>query len=95
MIVPDEVLFSVLIRAHGAAAGGPPWGDISSLLGRMKHTWGLPPSTVTYNTLLEICAATNDYERGCQARGGVRCSAACAMNAALTRGALARRVLRS
>jgi pentatricopeptide repeat protein len=65
LIVPDEVLFSVLIRAHGAAAA-PPWGDISSLLGRMKHTWGISPSTVTYNALLEICAATNDYERGCQ-----------------------------
>jgi hypothetical protein len=34
----------------------------------MKHTWGITPGTVTYNALLEICAATNDYERGCQAR---------------------------
>lgn len=67
MVVPDEVLFSVLIRAHGSAAA-PPWGDISALLGRMKHTWGITPGTVTYNALLEICAATNDYERGCQAR---------------------------
>lgn len=67
-VVPDEVLFSVLIRAHGAAAQ-PPWGDISALLGRMKHTWGIAPSNVTYSALLEICAATNDYERGCQARG--------------------------
>ena len=92
MIQPDEVLFSVLIRAHGAAAGGPPWGDISSLLGRMKHTWGLPPSTVTYNTLLEICAATNDYERGCQARGGVQRSAACAMETCVADVARARRV---
>jgi hypothetical protein len=67
VIVPDEVLFSVLIRAHGAGAA-PKWGDISALLGRMKHTWGIAPGTVTYNALLETCAATNDYERGCQAR---------------------------
>ena len=66
-VVPDEVLFSVLIRAYGAAPQ-PPWGDISALLGRMKHTWGISPSTVTYAALLEICAATNDYERGCQVR---------------------------
>ena len=70
-VVPDEVLFSVLIRAHGAAAQ-PPWGDISALLGRMKHTWGIAPGNVTYSALLEICAATNDYERGCQARERAR-----------------------
>ena len=70
-VVPDEVLFSVLIRAHGAAAQ-PPWGDISALLGRMKHTWGIAPGNVTYSALLEICAATNDYERGCQARALLR-----------------------
>ncbi len=74
VIVPDEVLFSVLIRAHGAGSA-PKWGDISALLGRMKHTWGIAPGTVTYNALLETCAATNDYERGCQARGSARCVA--------------------
>ena len=82
-VVPDEVLFSVLIRAYGAAPQ-PPWGDISALLGRMKHTWGIKPSTVTYSALLEICAATNDYERGCQVRGrGER--AARLLGAGLTR----------
>ena len=63
--MPDEVLFSVLIRAHGAASSPPPWGEISALLGRMKHTWGVAPGATTYNALLELCAASNDYERGC------------------------------
>lgn len=66
MVVPDELLFCALLRALGGAKE-PPWGEISGLLGKMKHTWAIPPSTLTYNALLEICATTNDYERGCQA----------------------------
>ncbi len=82
----------MLIRAHGAASS-PAWGEISSLLGRMKHTWGIPPSTTTYNALLEICAVTNDYERGCEVRSGAseqRCSdsAHCAFSDVRVRSAL-------
>jgi pentatricopeptide repeat protein len=65
VVVPDELLFSVLLRAHGAKSP-PPWADISKLLGQMKHTFGIAPSTITYNVLLEVCAITNDYDRGCQ-----------------------------
>jgi pentatricopeptide repeat protein len=65
VVVPDELLFTVLLRAHGAKSPVQ-WGDVSALLGTMKHTWGISPSTLTYNVLLEVCAATNDYDRGCQ-----------------------------
>jgi pentatricopeptide repeat protein len=65
LLVPDELVFTVLLRAHGAQSP-PGWAEISSLLGAMKHTWGIPPSQLTYNALLEACAGENDYERGCQ-----------------------------
>ena len=32
----------------------------------MKHTFGVSPTAITYNVLLEVCAVTNDYDRGCQ-----------------------------
>jgi pentatricopeptide repeat protein len=65
VIVPDELLVSVLIRAHGSK-DPPAWTEISRLLGSMKNVWSLPPRNVTYNVLLELCARTNDYDRGCQ-----------------------------
>ena len=65
VVVPDELLFSVLLRAHGAKSP-PLWSDMSKLLGQMKHTFGVSPTAITYNVLLEVCAVTNDYDRGCQ-----------------------------
>ena len=135
--MPDELLFAVLLRAYGKR-DPPPWGEVSSLLSKMRNTYGIQPKLVTcaaprappsrcaaplphrgcltscyaeasrhphllpaapslpsafrrairskhcttarpnaaflpsltprYNTLLEICANNNDYDRGCQAR---------------------------
>jgi len=45
-VQPDELMFSLLLRAHGGGAE-PKWTDISALLGLMKHTWGIAPSAIT------------------------------------------------
>ena len=64
-VMPDELLFSVLLRAYGGREP-PAWGEVSSLLSKMRNTYGIPPQVTTYNTLLQICADNNDYDRGIQ-----------------------------
>lgn len=61
----DELLFSVLLRAYGKRDPAN-WGEISSLLAKMRNAYGIKPGLTTYNTLLEVCANSNDYDRGCQ-----------------------------
>lgn len=70
-VVPDEMLFVVLLRALGDKEPVS-WTEMSVLLGKMKQTWRITPTALTYNSLLEVCARTNDYERGCQARAAGR-----------------------
>eukprot|EP00466_Bigelowiella_natans_P004924 jgi/Bigna1/81109/fgenesh1_pg.77_\ len=59
---PDEVTFKILVDGYGKIEP-PDWGKISRLLNLMELTYEIPPSTMTYNGLLSICARTKDYER--------------------------------
>lgn len=60
---PDDITFSILLKGFGSCAP-PRWVAISSLLSTMEQKYKLQPSTAVYNCLLEICARTNDEERG-------------------------------
>eukprot|EP00873_Tetraselmis_striata_P039787 jgi/Tetstr1/460051/TSEL_005371.t1 len=63
MITPDAVSFVVLIRGYGSE-NPPRWGSIAGLLSVMTRDHQLPVTTEAYNAMLEICARTNDTERG-------------------------------
>lgn len=59
---PDEVTFAVLLRGYGGKSP-PQWGAIDSTLTRMRSTFGMEPSAVAYNALLEVCVRTEDTDR--------------------------------
>jgi pentatricopeptide repeat protein len=63
LLSPDEVAFMVLIRGYGEQYP-PQWTQIASTLSVMEHTYGVEPTVLTFNTLLEICSKSNDEERG-------------------------------
>lgn len=63
LLQPDEVAFMVLIRGYGDEYP-PRWTNIATVLSTMEHSYGITPTVLTFNTLLEICSKTNDEERG-------------------------------
>mmetsp|Transcript_1641 Transcript_1641/g.5481 ORF Transcript_1641/g.5481 Transcript_1641/m.5481 type:complete len:226 (-) Transcript_1641:50-727(-) len=63
LLSPDEVAFMVLVRGYGDQYP-PQWTQIASTLSVMEHTYGVEPTVLTFNTLLEICSKSNDEERG-------------------------------
>lgn len=63
LLKPDEVAFMVLIRGYGDEYP-PRWTNIATILSTMEHTYGIIPTVLTFNTLLEICSKTNDEDRG-------------------------------
>lgn len=63
LLVPDEVAFMVLIRGYGEQYP-PQWTQIASTLSVMEHSYGIVPTVLTFNTLLEICSKSNDEDRG-------------------------------
>lgn len=65
LLVPDEVAFSVMIRGYGEEYP-PQWTSIASMLSTMEHTYGVEPTVLTFNTLLEVCSKTNDEDRGAE-----------------------------
>jgi len=65
LMEPDEVTFSVLIKGYGQDVANPKWAKIRQTLQTME-TDGIELTTCTYNTLLEICATCNDWQRGMQ-----------------------------
>uniref|UniRef100_A0A7R9V574 Pentacotripeptide-repeat region of PRORP domain-containing protein n=1 Tax=Chlamydomonas euryale TaxID=1486919 RepID=A0A7R9V574_9CHLO len=60
---PDEVTFAVLLRGYGDCVP-PRWTDMDAALTRMKKTYGIEPTSTSYNVLLNVCASTNDLDRG-------------------------------
>lgn len=56
-------MFAILIRGFGQAANPPDWTAVARLLSRMRSTYGVPMSIAVYNSLLELCANTNDVAR--------------------------------
>lgn len=65
LMQPDEVTYSVLIKGYGQDFRSPKWGKIRQMLQTMEVE-GIELTTCTYNSLLEICAASNDWQRGMQ-----------------------------
>ena len=65
LMQPDEVTYSVLIKGYGQDFRSPKWGKIRQMLQTMEVD-GIELTTCTYNSLLEICAASNDWQRGMQ-----------------------------
>ena len=65
LLVPDEVAFSVMIRGYGEEYP-PQWTSIASILSTMEQTYGIEPTVLTFNTLLEVCSKTNDEDRGAE-----------------------------
>lgn len=63
LLQPDEVAFMVMIRGYGDEYP-PRWTNIATVLSTMEHSYGIIPTVLTFNTLLEICSKTNDEERG-------------------------------
>lgn len=63
LLTPDEVSFAVMLRGYGAQ-DPPRWTAISNTLATMERDYGLTPTTLTFNALLEICSRTNDEVRG-------------------------------
>ena len=59
---PDEVTFAVLLRGHGAS-DPPAWQQMDGVLNKMQ-SYGMSPTAVSYNVLLEVCLRTNDMQRG-------------------------------
>lgn len=59
---PDEITFAVMLRGYGNQ-NPPNWQKIDSVLTQMKMTYGLEPTSTSYNALLEICYRTNDSDR--------------------------------
>ena len=45
-MTPDELLFSVMIRAYGKRSP-PAWADVSSMLAKMRNSFGIPPHLLT------------------------------------------------
>eukprot|EP00197_Chlamydomonas_leiostraca_P010531 CAMPEP_0202866914 /NCGR_PEP_ID=MMETSP1391-20130828/8427_1 /ASSEMBLY_ACC=CAM_ASM_000867 /TAXON_ID=1034604 /ORGANISM="Chlamydomonas leiostraca, Strain SAG 11-49" /LENGTH=195 /DNA_ID=CAMNT_0049546903 /DNA_START=128 /DNA_END=716 /DNA_ORIENTATION=- len=62
-LTPDEVTFSVLLRGYGGL-NPPDWVRIDSTLTTMRTKFNITPTATSYNALLEVCARTNDLERG-------------------------------
>ncbi|KAG2493990.1 hypothetical protein HYH03_007917 [Edaphochlamys debaryana] len=60
---PDEVSFAVLLRGYGAS-DPPQWSRIDTTLTTMRIKYGIEPSAVSFNALLEVCCRTNDLDRG-------------------------------
>lgn len=60
---PDEVTFAVLLRGYGGK-NPPQWEAIDAVLTRMKNGYGMQPTAVSFNALLEVCMRTNDLDRG-------------------------------
>ena len=65
LMQPDEVTYSVLIKGYGQDFRSPKWGKIRQMLQTMEVD-GIELTTCTYNSLLGICAASNDWQRGMQ-----------------------------
>uniref|UniRef100_A0A061SD09 Pentacotripeptide-repeat region of PRORP domain-containing protein n=1 Tax=Tetraselmis sp. GSL018 TaxID=582737 RepID=A0A061SD09_9CHLO len=63
VLEPDTVSFAVLVRGYGAE-DPPRWGTIAGILNRMVQDYSLPLTSEIYNAMLDICARTNDVERG-------------------------------
>lgn len=63
LLSPDEVAFCVMIRGYGDA-DPPRWTSISQSLASMERDYGIMPTVLTYNVLLEVCSRTNDEDRG-------------------------------
>ena len=64
-LAPDEVSFATLIRGYSTCGpdGGVDWRGINAII-RLMQQYEVPASTLTYTTLLQLCARTNDVERG-------------------------------
>ncbi|KAG1672292.1 hypothetical protein FOA52_004307 [Chlamydomonas sp. UWO 241] len=60
---PDEVTFAVLLRGYGTS-DPPAWTNIDATLTSMSKTYNIEPTSTCYNVLLEVCARTNDLDRG-------------------------------
>ena len=63
LIVPDEMTFTVLLRAL-TNSEPPQWAAASALLIKAEREDGQPPSTALFNILVYTCARVNDTERG-------------------------------
>lgn len=46
VVMPDEMLFSILLRAHGHRKPAA-WGEVSALLGKMRNTFGITAGITT------------------------------------------------
>ena len=55
-VVPDELLFSVLLRAYGGRTP-PAWGDVSSMLSKMRNTFGILPQITTCAPTRSLCSS--------------------------------------
>eukprot|EP00227_Mantoniella_beaufortii_P004166 CAMPEP_0197618376 /NCGR_PEP_ID=MMETSP1326-20131121/61506_1 /TAXON_ID=1155430 /ORGANISM="Genus nov. species nov., Strain RCC2288" /LENGTH=235 /DNA_ID=CAMNT_0043187275 /DNA_START=212 /DNA_END=919 /DNA_ORIENTATION=- len=61
VVVPDEVVFTELIRGH-LASDPVAWARATGVLNRMPQ-YSVTPTALTYNLLLAKCADDNQYER--------------------------------
>ncbi|KXZ55042.1 hypothetical protein GPECTOR_3g201 [Gonium pectorale] len=62
-LTPDEVSFAVLLRGYGAL-NPPDWQRIDTTLTTMRVKYGIEPTAVSFNALLEVCCRTSDIDRG-------------------------------
>jgi pentatricopeptide repeat protein len=62
-VSPDDVVFSVLIRGLGQASNPPDWEAVARLLTRMQKEFEVPMTVTVYNSLLGLCAMSNDLVR--------------------------------
>lgn len=53
LLMPDEVVFAVLLRGYGGAAR-PNWNEISSCLAEMEGKHGITPSTGVGRQMLHL-----------------------------------------
>ncbi|KAG2430766.1 hypothetical protein HYH02_013605 [Chlamydomonas schloesseri] len=60
---PDEVTFAVLLRGYGAT-NPPDWPRIDATLTTMRMKYGIEPTALSFNALLEVCCRTSDIDRG-------------------------------
>lgn len=63
LLTPDEVSFVVMYRGYGSQ-DPPRWTAISNTLATMERDFGIAPTALTFNALLETCSRTNDETRG-------------------------------
>ncbi|GLC43558.1 hypothetical protein PLESTF_001283800 [Pleodorina starrii] len=63
LLTPDEVSFAVLLRGYGAL-NPPDWPRIDATLTTMRMKYGIEPTAVSFNALLEVCCRTSDIDRG-------------------------------